>query len=203
MHKFTEEQEEKLDTLVGQFNSRAEWLTDYYTSNDENPIADYCTWGWKEGDTSELASRALSDAWDEDLQAAAEFALSLGLDKDQLGQLLGETSELHYENSFGRNAGCVFSASIGEIEDQICKGESDGLCEAYMALNAEERDYVNRRADCPIKSGSGDWCLYIYTHDDGYWYLKASAETLLAGLVDQGHATQEQVDAFLNAKAEA
>lgn len=192
---FTEEQENRLDALVDKINVVAQWALEYHTENTDNPEADYCAWGWKEGDRDELAKRLIDDSWAPECSALCELALKHdGMTLEKLTEILVDVAgEPQYSAGYGRNSGEIFSVSIGEIEEQCCKGGHEWVSE-FLSLPAEERNYVERKVDCTVQGGAGDWCAYLYTSDDGRWCLIVDEEQLAEALLEKGLVTQQQVD---------
>ncbi len=199
----TEEQEARLDALVTKIDEVAQWSYEYNTENSDSVCADYCAWAWKEGDRDEPARRLLDDDWAPESVALCGLARKT-LSLEQLTELLVEVAgEPTYSAGYGRNAGEIFSVAIGEIEEQCCKGDHDWV-EEFLALPTDEREYVERSVrQCTIRCGAGDWCVYLYTSDDGRWCLIIDEEALATALLEKGAVTQAQVDEIFGNETEA
>ena len=196
--QFTEAQESRLDSIVAQIDAIAQWSEEYNSENTDSPTADFCTWGWKEGDRDELATRALDDDWAPETAALCSALLAKGLSKEQVSDLLADAAgEPVFCPGIHRTTGAILSIPVGEIEEQI--DEAELVAEVY-SLDETERAYTERRINCSLQTSKyTDDCFYIYTSVDGYWSLVVESDIFGDLLVDVGALTPDEVDTVTEA----
>jgi len=206
---FSDEQEKKLEAIKEQLESLGRWVEEYYRENDDNPVADYCTWGWKEGDVGELAERAKKFLTEENsyqaLWAAAEF-FGFGAyrrvsktpddrkpsrsDETELAEILIESAELQHIGDFYNRDGEIFSMGLGEIEERM---DTDSELYAELEkLSPDEVEWLNRYADVAPFDHKGNLRDYFYVNlEYERWALILNPETLAENL-----ATRLGVESF-------
>ena len=177
--------ESMVDDMVERLNNAAKWVEDYYSSNEDNPVADYLTWGWEESDRDEIYDRLERDLrseapydkkYERCLDLLEKALAKAGDDKGKLAETIIEASDLEYINSI-RSVDCeVFSMNIGEIEEQ-----DDDLFSEFMKLTPVEQEEVSRLADvCFYQDINGKYSDYFYLcMDYERWGMICNVERLI------------------------
>lgn len=148
--------EEQIDALVSALDEAADWAEDYARS-DEGLTADYCGWGWKEGDIGEMIDRACES---EGVQEIIDYLKAQGTSEREIGEILADHSEVTHINSFRAVDGEIFSMGIGEVEEQLPEEfyEPFGI-DSLDQLTEEQKEQVTRRINCSVSDDG----RYLYT----------------------------------------
>lgn len=144
-----------------------DWTAEYYEEDSDNPIADFVSWGWREGDTDAIWKRLKQVDFP---KACATFeALSSLSGGDAVCWILDKAEpEPVRVSGWGYRRGLVDYAPMGEVETQL----PDELSDAIEALPSEdvaslERDFCMRRV-------CGRWYMYVYLGEQEGWALEVS-----------------------------
>lgn len=194
--QLTEEQETRLDALIEKINATGQWYDEYMTENSDNPVADYCAWGWKEWYREEPAQRLLNDSWAKDSSTLCERALEKdGMTLEKLSEILVEIAgEPQYSAGYDRNEGEIFSVQVGETEIQV---SDDEWFKEFHALTDDEFAYVERRVEYSIRKERD----FMYTQDDGRWCLIVDEGTLAETLFEKGLVTQAELNEIFDTES--
>jgi hypothetical protein len=172
--------EEKLDAIVDQLRSEAEWTESYYTENEDNSIAEYVDSVGYGGELLHMVEDRIRD--DRHLERdisedeMAYLKAIIKLDKKTAAQKIREICTLSFDPTYYNNRYEVCSMQLGEQE--VCIDHIEGLSD----LTADEIKYVVDQvsgfAHLDTKS-DGSLSSYM-TIDMGYgrWYLSIDPDLL-------------------------
>lgn len=165
----------KCESILEQLKARAEWSEDYYTSNTDNPVAEYVDSIGYSGELLHMVEDSLMrlDRQGEITEEQVKYLQNIikTHSRNEASRLIRELCTLDFEDSYYRRDRELCSMTLGEIEEQIddIEGADD--------LTDEERDH--------IFSEASDFChitkdMQWMTVDMGYgrWYLQIDEDLL-------------------------
>lgn len=168
----TEERKEFLDEIADDIDGEISRQMDFFSSDESNPVADYCGWGWREGDLDDLLDRAkeiiLSIDSGEELWRilTAKYAKT-----EALVEFLVKSATLTFVGSIRSRSGEFYSMPIGQVDAPLPATIKDRMA----PLSKEESAYVSSR----LHNGSLSFEGICFQMDDERWCLVLDAEALI------------------------
>lgn len=180
----TNDQEKKIEALVDWMRSEVEFVDDYYTSNEENPTADYVA---SVGHNGELMHKV------EDAIFNARYKLEDQLEPDEVDYLKALVKGYHHNNpkardivnaiiditnlcfepSYWVNDLELCSMQLGKIEHQL----DDELYTELEALNEDEFKEFCDQVRSYVHYDKLDRYIYV-DHSYSRWYLELDVDKL-------------------------
>ena len=146
----TDDQETKLREIIEMIESQSEWINDYYTSDTDNPVAEYVAGIGYGGELMHQVidslesikrdSRRYERNGDDRVIEVCDYLLAM-INKDERAavDLLVANSTLDCSDIY-RNSWELCTMTIGEISEQV----SDELADKLAELSPIEVAYVER-----------------------------------------------------------
>ena len=180
----TNDQEKKIEALVDRMRSEVEFVDDYYTSNEENPIADYVASVGYGGDLMHQVEDAifharykLEDQLEPDevdyLKALVKGYHPNNPNAREIVNAIIEITNLCFEPSYWVNDLELCSMTLGEIEHQL----DDSLVDDLKQLSDEEMDQFVDDANSYASYDKGSNYIYV-DHSYSRWYLELDVDKL-------------------------
>ena len=178
----TNEQKKKIEALVDRMRSEVEWCDEYYTSNEDNPHADYVASVGYGGELMHEVEDALKRhnfkrQLEEDEYMYIE-ALVNGYHPNKhnaraIVNKIIDITNLCFEPSYWANDLELCSMSLGEIEHQL----DDDLFNELEALSDDEMEQFIRDVRSYVYYEKGSRFIHV---DHGYsrWYLELNVDKL-------------------------
>jgi hypothetical protein len=165
--------ENKLDAIVSEIRSRAEWEEQYYTGDENNHIAEYVDSIGYGGEMLHMVEDRIRDDYDikrDTTDDEYQYLKSLlKLDQREAAEKIRELCTLDFDHTYHSNLYEICSMQLGELEIDI--SDIDGIKE----LTLEEIEYVVRQCrDFAHISTYADGSMANYIHIDmsySRWYL--------------------------------
>lgn len=202
----TNDQEKKIEALVDRVRSEVEWCDEFYTTDDNNPHADYVASVGYGGDLMHQVEDALKrhnfKRQLEDDEYMYFEALVKGYHpnkpnaRDIVNKIIDVTN-LCFEPSYWANDLELCSMQLGEIEHQL----DESLVDDLSKLNDDDMDQFIRDVRSYVHYDKGSSYIYV-NHDYSRWYLELDVDKLkdlmkstpIESLVEQSKASTKKTN---------